>query len=156
MGQISLGSARVRKTINSLIEISSDFNLTLASWVLGNVHVKPISTHSGGGYILPTIAEIAPIIFPWIHLWSLLTKPWTMTKHKQVVTHTCEKYSVCYVTSKISKWLSNKPGECLQASSIADIVQHMWDQLSACRKDAHRDEIEKNFKPASKMNEFTK
>ena len=29
-----------------MIEISSDFNFTLASWFLGNVHVKPISTHS--------------------------------------------------------------------------------------------------------------
>ena len=28
------------------MEISSDFNFTLASWFLGNVHVKPISTHS--------------------------------------------------------------------------------------------------------------
>ena len=29
--------------------MSSDFNFTVASWYLGNVHVKPISTHSGGG-----------------------------------------------------------------------------------------------------------
>ena len=101
-----------------------------------------------GGHILPTIPEIAPIIFPWIHLWSLLTK------HKQVATHTCEKYSVCYVTSEISKWHSNKANAFrLQVICAAHALR---DQLSACRKDAHRDEIEKNFKPASKMNEFTK
>ena len=29
--------------------MSSDFNFTVASCFLGNVHVKPISTHSGGG-----------------------------------------------------------------------------------------------------------
>ena len=29
-----------------MIEISSDFNFTLASWFLGNVHIKPILTHS--------------------------------------------------------------------------------------------------------------
>ena len=28
------------------MEMSSDFNFTVASWFLGNVHVKPISTHS--------------------------------------------------------------------------------------------------------------
>ena len=133
--------------------ISHTYLRNVTTRATGTTEIAPIFSDTftllqPGGHILPTIPEIAPIIFPWIHLWSLLTK------HKQVATHTCEKYSVCYVTSKISKWLSNKPGECLQASSIADIVQHMWDQLSACQKDAHRDEIEKNFKPASKMNEF--
>jgi hypothetical protein len=29
--------------------MSSDFNFTVVSWFLGNVHVKPISTHIGGG-----------------------------------------------------------------------------------------------------------
>ena len=29
--------------------MSSDFNFTVASWFLGNVHVKPISTHSALG-----------------------------------------------------------------------------------------------------------
>ena len=28
--------------------MSLDFNFTVASWFLGNVHVKPISTHSVG------------------------------------------------------------------------------------------------------------
>ena len=27
--------------------MSSDSNFTVASWFLGNVHIKPISTHSG-------------------------------------------------------------------------------------------------------------
>jgi hypothetical protein len=31
------------------MEISSDFNFTVASWFLENFHIKPISTHSGGG-----------------------------------------------------------------------------------------------------------
>ena len=31
--------------------MSSDFNFTVASWFLGNVHVKPISTHSEGGEV---------------------------------------------------------------------------------------------------------
>ena len=30
--------------------MSSDFNFTVASWFLGNVHVKPISTHSARLY----------------------------------------------------------------------------------------------------------
>ena len=46
MGKISLGSARVLKNYLNLIEMSSDFHFTVASWLLRNVHVKPISTLS--------------------------------------------------------------------------------------------------------------
>ena len=48
MRQITLGSANILKTTN-LIEISSDFNFTLASLFLRNVPVKPISAHSREG-----------------------------------------------------------------------------------------------------------
>ena len=34
-----------------MIEISSDFNFTLASWFLGNVHVNPFQHTVGGGGI---------------------------------------------------------------------------------------------------------
>ena len=49
MEKISLGLARVLINYQNLIEMSSDFNFTVASWFPGNVHIKPISTPSGGG-----------------------------------------------------------------------------------------------------------
>ena len=51
------------------MEMSSDFNFTVASWFLWNVHVKHISTHSAGGGYLPSSTQIHR---PWVERQGLV------------------------------------------------------------------------------------
>ena len=98
MGKISLGSARVLKKHLTLIEMSSDFNFTVASWFLGNVHVKPISTHSA----TPPPSKMSPhftLIYHYIFL-------------------NCGPYLFKFVTSYMDGPFSKEPSWNKQAKKI--------------------------------------
>ena len=78
-----------------MIEISSDFNFILASWFLGNVHVKPNSTHSGP---LPAPLDFQIFLRSWVVFCQLFRclELWWITFSVCVVYY-CSTIKICWL-----------------------------------------------------------
>ena len=77
--------------------MSSDFNLTVASWFLGNVHVKPISTHSVPGPFSQIFRiSVSPLVGLW---WCTLNEFFVENEAYFLITDTK------FEEKQLSKWL---------------------------------------------------
>ena len=95
------------------MEMSSDFNFTMTSWFLGNVHIKPISTHNA-----PPPTKNADVLNRWsltfiFDNYGMITAL-IQLKSAVKLSNNLQKYIsemdlnvICTFVEKKSIWLAN-------------------------------------------------